>query len=140
MTDAARTEKAFAMKDVLRDPVAALRAEVERARVGLRTALRSGSATLRDLDRALASISGLDWTVGGVQRRVIALRKDGLRRLQAWRTRALERLDVLPAEAITALAAAGRTRVQELERGIGRAADRLEPPAPAPRPPAERAA
>ncbi|HUL57906.1 MAG TPA: hypothetical protein VLU43_01450 [Anaeromyxobacteraceae bacterium] len=144
MTHVARSGRAFAMKDVLRNPVGTLRAEVDlvgqRARDGLRSALESGSATLRHLDRALASVSELDWTVGGLRRRVVAFRKDGLFRLQTLRTRTLERLDALPGEAITALAAAGRTRVQELERGMGRAAKRLAPPASVPRTAPERAA
>lgn len=123
------THTATTMKDALRDPVGVLRHEVDavgqRARDGLRSALASGSATLRDLDRRLAGVSGLDWTIGSMRRKASAFRKDGLVRLQALRTRAIERLDALPGEAITALATRSRTTVQDLSRGLDRAAERL---------------
>lgn len=126
---------ATTMKDALRDPVGALRHEVDavgqRARDGLRSALASGSATLRDLDRRLAGVSGLDWTIGGMRRKASAFRRDGLVRLQALRTRALERLDALPGDALTALATRSRTTVQDLSRGLDRAAERLVAPAAA---------
>ncbi len=145
MGEAETTQRVFAMKDALRHSVGTLRAEVDvvgqRARDGLRSALESGTASLRDLDRRLAGVPELDWTIGGLRRRVEAFRRDGLVRLQAWRAQALKRLDALPAEAIAALATAGRTRVRELERGLGRAAERLQPtPPPGPRPVKDHAA
>ncbi len=137
------TPKANAMTEVLRHPVGALRARIDAveadALARLRSALGSGSASLRDLDQRLAMVSELDWTLHGMRRRVDAFRKDGAVRLQDLRTRALERLDALPAAAVTALAAAGRARVKDLTRGLKSLSDRQPSEEPTP-PPAPRSA
>jgi hypothetical protein len=91
--------------------------------------LESGSAGLTRLDQFLARVSTEDWTVTGLRRRL-----DGLRgRAENARASAMKRMDEIPGEAVSALASAGRARIQDLSRGLRAIAKRLEPPAEPPR-------
>jgi hypothetical protein len=90
--------------------------------------LESGNAGLTRIDHFLERVSKEDWTITGMRRRFVELRS----RAENVGTSALKRVDEMPGEAVSALATAGRARIQDLSRGLSAIAKRLEPPRPGP--------
>jgi hypothetical protein len=90
--------------------------------------LHSGNERLTQIDHFLERVSKEDWTLTGMRRRFGALRS----RAENAGTTALKRVDEMPAEAVSALATAGRARIQDLSRGLSALARRLDAPPPGP--------
>ena len=84
--------------------------------------LESGNAGLSRIDHFLERVSKEDWTITGMRRRFVELRS----KAENAGTSALKRVDEMPGEAVSALATAGRARIQDLSRGLSAIAKKLE--------------
>jgi hypothetical protein len=93
--------------------------------------LHTGNERLSRIDHFLERVSKEDWTLTGMRRRLVELRS----RAENASTSALRRVDEMPGEAVSAIATAGRARIQDLSRGLSALSRRLEsPPSGAPGP------
>ncbi len=84
--------------------------------------IESGNARLTELDHLLDRVAKDDWSFSGMRRRVDALRD----RAATARASTVKRLDEMPGKAVSAVAAAGRAKIQDLARGLKRLGERLE--------------
>lgn len=76
--------------------------------------LQSGNTRLVEFDHLLDRVSKEDWSFTRMRRWI-----DGLRdRAVTARTSTVKRLDEMPAKAVSAVAAAGRSRVKDLARSL----------------------
>jgi hypothetical protein len=107
---------------LIKNPKAALQAFETGAKDRLGHLVESSNARLTDLDHLLDCVSKEDWSFSGMRRRVEALRG----RAESARAAALKRVDKMPSLAVTAVASAGRARVQDLARGLKWVEKRLE--------------
>ncbi len=96
------------------------------ARGRIRRALDTGNEKLMELDGALAKLARDDWTVPGMRRHLHELRA----RADNLRANTLKKVEALPGEAVTKLAANTRTPVQNLAKGLAAWARKMEPPKP----------
>jgi hypothetical protein len=107
----------------LHDRINTLEAE---ARGRIRRVLSTGNEKLMELDGALAKVAREDWTVPGMRRQLHELRA----RAEKVGTSTLKRVEALPAEAVTKLAANTRTPVKNLAKSLAELARKMEPPKP----------
>jgi hypothetical protein len=130
-TTTSQVERNPQVPELLRKPMNAFQTRVETLEVGARRGLgdllQQGNAGLHELDVFLERVAREDWTVGGMRRRIHALRS----RAENARTHALRRFDEMPGAAVSALAGVSRARVQDLSRGLAAIARRIETPPPA---------
>jgi hypothetical protein len=117
------TKKQTAVPELIKNPRAAFQAFETGARGRIGSLIESSNASLSELDHLLERLSKEDWTLTGIRRRIDALRS---RAVNA-RTTAMKRFDEMPGEAVSALASAGRARIQDLTRSLQAIAKRLEP-------------
>ena len=96
------------------------------ARGRIRRVLSTGNEKLMELDGALAKVARDDWTVPGMRRQLQELQA----RAKHLRANTLKRVEALPGEAVTKLAAGTRAPVRNLAKGLAEWAKRVEPPRP----------
>jgi archaellum component FlaC len=110
-----------------RKPLEALHARFDaleaEARDRLWKALDAGQHRLSDLDEALERLAREDWSVEGMRKQFGALRVRGER----LREKVLEKMNEMPASAVSALAGGMRSRVQRLVRELERLEKMVEP-------------
>mgnify|MGYP001245861350 CR=1 FL=1 len=128
-----KPKKAPAAAEPGKSPRAAVQERIDAFEAGAKKRLdhllESGNAGLSRIDHFLERVSKEDWTITGMRRRFVELRS----KAENARTNALKRVDEMPGEAVSALATAGRARIQDLSRGLSAIAKRLEaPPGPPP--------
>ena len=128
MSTVTESEMGKRLPAALRHPIEVLQERIDaleaHARGRLRRALENGSARIRELDEALARVSRDDWSVPGMRRHIDELRA----RAETLRANAAKRVQEMPATAVSALAAGGRTQLQHLSRGLEVISKRLEAP------------
>ncbi|HSN90698.1 MAG TPA: hypothetical protein VLS93_05680 [Anaeromyxobacteraceae bacterium] len=128
------TEKAtkFPAAEPEKSPRASVQERIDALEAGAKRRLdhllESGNAGLSRIDHFLERVSKEDWTLTGMRRRFGELRS----KAENAGTSALKRVDEMPGEAVSALATAGRARIQGLSRGLSAIAKRLETPPPGP--------
>jgi hypothetical protein len=129
----AHVKKPAAESEPKKSPRATVQERIDALEVGAKKRvdhlLESSSAGLSRLDHFLERVSKEDWTLTGIRRRLTELRG----KAENARSSALKRFDEMPGEAVSAIASAGRARIQDLSRGLQSIARRMEPPREPPR-------